>query len=564
MLLLNSLSLYFLPLLFFILFLYKFFSKTTHKNLPPSPLKLPLLGNLHQLGRFPHRSLCSLAQKYGPLMLLHFGNVPVLVVSSAVAAREILKTHDLAFSSRPKLSIASRLLYDLKGAAFSPYGDHWRQVKSICVLHVLSNKRVQSYRNVREEETALMMDKIRSHSCSSSSLVNLTDVFVSLTYDIVCRVTLGRKYDGAGGGTSPVDSSRHKKFQTVAGKSTAVKVAKSEEWKGREEDGVLKMSRSSRVNFPKAVVMYLLQCISLDLAASKISNPLYSIDVKCWKENMFVAGTDTTFTALEWTMTELLRHPQIMKKLQNEVRDIARGKLNVTEDDLDKMHYLKAVMKESFRLHTPAPLLIPRESIQDVHIMGYDIAAGTRVLINAWAIGRDPLSWEDPEEMRPERFLNSSIDFKGQDFEMPENSQGNGSNLQVNVQSLSRQLAQVLSNPEDEAAQELITLLQRVVAPPSVIGVDANGVVHEQVNPDDMPRQAPQQIMSNGMFKSPVLRVVTNSERERLTLAVFCLPDSKMEIGLVEELIDDQRLSYNGALGNNFQFEVVFFSPNIE
>ncbi|KAG5556522.1 hypothetical protein RHGRI_006954 [Rhododendron griersonianum] len=85
---------------------------------------------------------------------------------------------------------------------------------------------------------------------------------------------------------------------------------------------------------------------------------------------------------------------------------------------------------------------------------------------------------------------------------MPENSQGNGSNLQVNVQSLSRQLAQVLSNPEDEAAQELITLLRRVVAPPSVIGVDANGVVHEQVNPDDMPRQVSQQVYSNPTFES--------------------------------------------------------------
>ncbi|KAG5539466.1 hypothetical protein RHGRI_019867 [Rhododendron griersonianum] len=85
---------------------------------------------------------------------------------------------------------------------------------------------------------------------------------------------------------------------------------------------------------------------------------------------------------------------------------------------------------------------------------------------------------------------------------MPENSQGNGSNLQVNVQSLSRQLAQVLSNPEDEAAQELITLLRRVVAPPSVIGVDANGVVHEQVSLDDVPRQVPQQVYSNPTFES--------------------------------------------------------------
>ncbi|GMQ10239.1 hypothetical protein CsSME_00053319 [Camellia sinensis var. sinensis] len=132
---------------------------------------------------------------------------------------------------------------------------------------------------------------------------------------------------------------------------------------------------------------------------------------------MFVAGTDTIFTTMEWTMAELLKRPQIMKKLQNEVRKIAKGKLNITENDLENMYYLKAVIKESLRMHPPAPLLVPRESIQDAKVMDYDIVAGTQVIVNAWAIARDPLSWEDPKEFRPERFLNSSIDFKGHNFE---------------------------------------------------------------------------------------------------------------------------------------------------
>ncbi|THG19089.1 hypothetical protein TEA_027655 [Camellia sinensis var. sinensis] len=115
-------------------------SLSDHKNLPPpSPPKLPIVGNLHQLGLFPHRSLRSLAQKYGPLMQLHFGSVPVLVVSSAVAAREIMKTHDLAFSSRPKTINGSKIVYDYKDVALSPYGEYWRQERSMLTISILTH-----------------------------------------------------------------------------------------------------------------------------------------------------------------------------------------------------------------------------------------------------------------------------------------------------------------------------------------------------------------------------------------------------------------------------------------
>ena len=117
-------------------------------------------------------------------------------------------------------------------------------------------------------------------------------------------------------------------------------------------------------------------------------------------------------------MTELIRHPEMMKKVQNEVREIVGNKKDITEDDLDKMHYLKAIIKETLRLHPPIPLLTPRKSIQDAKIDGYDIAAGTQVIINAWTIGKDPTLWDEPEEFQPERFLTSSIDFKGHDFQL--------------------------------------------------------------------------------------------------------------------------------------------------
>lgn len=115
-------------------------------------------------------------------------------------------------------------------------------------------------------------------------------------------------------------------------------------------------------------------------------------------------------------MTELARHPKIMKRAKDEVRQIAASKGKVEESDLQHLHYMKAVIKETMRLHPPVPLLVPRESMAKCTIDRYEIPANTRVLINTYAIGRDAESWENPLEYNPERFVEKDIDFKGQDF----------------------------------------------------------------------------------------------------------------------------------------------------
>lgn len=141
--------------------------------------------------------------------------------------------------------------------------------------------------------------------------------------------------------------------------------------------------------------------------------PLEMDSIKALILDMFSAGTGTTYTVLEWAMSRLLRHPHVMKKLQSEVREIVGEREYVSEDDLEKMHYLKAVINETLRLHPPVPLLVLRESTGDIKLKGYHIKGATRVMINAWAIRRDPETWEGVEEFRPERLLNSGIHFKG-------------------------------------------------------------------------------------------------------------------------------------------------------
>ncbi|GLT84008.1 hypothetical protein SLE2022_022650 [Rubroshorea leprosula] len=170
-----------------------FLSRKGRRRVPPSPLKLPIIGNLHNIGLNLRRSLWHLAKHFGPLMLRHFGPVKVLIVSSADGALEIMKTHDIIFANRPRLRAMQKLLYNYRDVGSAPYGEYWRQIKSICVLHLLSNRRIQSFRDVREEETALMIDEIERAS-SSSSPINLTEIFATVTNNVVCRVALGRKY----------------------------------------------------------------------------------------------------------------------------------------------------------------------------------------------------------------------------------------------------------------------------------------------------------------------------------------------------------------------------------
>ncbi|KAL2489413.1 Cytochrome [Forsythia ovata] len=426
----------------FIIFLFKWFFKpasTAGKRLPPSPPNLPVIGNLHQLGLYPHRALQALSKRYGPLMMLHLGSVPAVVVSSADTAREIMKTQDLIFSNRPKVSIPDKIVYGSKDIAFAPYGEHWRQVRSICVLHLLSNKRVQSFRYIREEETDLLIQKIRQSSSSSTSVTNLSDLLVSLTNGTICRVALGRKYsDGEAEGSTKFELMFKEIMELSAtfnagdfipwlnwmnkvnGLDARVdKVAKSfdeflsgvvEDHRNRKQG-----NKDTDDSHNDADLVDLLLEIQRE---NKSSFALDDDAIKGVIFDMFGAGTDTTYTSLEWTVAEVLKHPEIMKKLQNEVRQVVGRKIEVEEEDLEKMPYLKAVMKESLRLHPPIPMLVPRESTQDSKVMGYHIAAGTQVIINAWAIARDPMQWENPEEFNPERFFkNMALDFRGFNFE---------------------------------------------------------------------------------------------------------------------------------------------------
>lgn len=133
---------------------------------------------------------------------------------------------------------------------------------------------------------------------------------------------------------------------------------------------------------------------------------------------MFLAGSETTSSSIEWALTELLCNPEKLKKAKAELNEAVGSERKVEESDVENLPYLQAVIKEALRLHPPIPLLVPRRAMQDTEFMGFFIPEDTQVFVNAWAIGRDPDAWEDPLVFKPERFLGSKIDYKGNHYEL--------------------------------------------------------------------------------------------------------------------------------------------------
>jgi len=133
---------------------------------------------------------------------------------------------------------------------------------------------------------------------------------------------------------------------------------------------------------------------------------------------LFSAGSDTSSSTVEWAMTELLRSPASMAKVCDELATVIGPRESIEESDIGRLPYLQAVVKETFRLHPPAPLLLPRHAQVDVKIIGYTIPKGSRVFINVWAMGRDKETWPEPEKFMPERFLGKTVDLRGGDFDL--------------------------------------------------------------------------------------------------------------------------------------------------
>ncbi|CAM0907767.1 unnamed protein product [Alopecurus aequalis] len=419
------------------LLLLKLINKRDSTKLPPGPWQLPVIGSLHHLAGKPliHRALADIARRLdnAPLVYLKLGEVPVVVVSSHDAAREVMKTQDVTFATRPSNPTTKIIMSDGVGVAFAPYGDHWRQLRKICIMELLSARRVQSFRQVREEEVGRLVTAISQ--APRGETINVSQGIAVLITDSTLRAMIGDRFSRRdeflevlrGGvklltGFNLVDlfpSSWLANFVSSSSRLAWENHSKSFELidfaiKQHQE---VKAAAVSNGNVKAEEKEDLLDVLMRIQKEGSHDVPFTMGSIKALLVDLFTAGSETSATTLQWAMSELMRNPDTMRRAQAEVRAHIHGKPNVTEDDLANLKYLKLVIKETLRLHPPVPLLLPRESTEACKVLGYDVPKGTTVFVNSWAICRDPKCWDNAEEFRPERFESGSIDFKGTNFE---------------------------------------------------------------------------------------------------------------------------------------------------
>lgn len=404
--------------------------KSKKLKLPPGPRAVPLFGNWLQVGDdLNQRNLTDLAKKYGDIFLLKMGQRNLLVVASPELAKEVLQTQGVEFGSRPR-----NVVYDIftgsgQDMIFTYYGHHWRKMRRIMTAPFFTHNVVQKYRSAWEEEIGRAMEDIRARPEASSEGIVIRGRMQLMVYNIMYRMLFDRRFESEEdplflrlktlnaqrsrmgqsfeynyGDFIPILSPLLRGYMKICKQVKEKRQALFTESfiKERRQLGITKGDR-------KCGMDYIFE--AQEKGEINEENVLYLID------NMNTAGMETIVWTMEWVIAELVNHPEIQQKIRDELDAVVGPGIPMTEPDIVKLPYLQAVMKESLRLHITLPF-VPRLNVPQTKLGGYDIPAGTKVLVNIWWLANNPELWDNPQDFIPERFLQEGekIEFHGNDF----------------------------------------------------------------------------------------------------------------------------------------------------
>ncbi|XP_068635963.1 carnosic acid synthase-like [Aristolochia californica] len=402
--------------------------KKDRLRLPPGPPGLPLVGNLPFLDRNLHQHLAELARTYGPIFRLRLGLKLCIVVSTSSLAKELLKDHDAIFANHDVPSSALVLPNGLHGIAWAPHGQQWRLLRKLAVGEMLSNTRLDYFHGVRKQEIEQMVRRIYANT--RAPLV-IRDMLFTTLFDVLTGMLWGRTLKEAG--MQETGEEFREVVHQILGSFGQLSISDffpflaPFDLQGLERrrkkiaarlhqilDSIIVMKKDAGSCESKEFLQVLLRMEKRGDPAA----PLTRDQIKGLIMDLVMAGMDTTAVTSEWVMSELIVHQDIMKKIQQELDQEVGSDSVVEEHHLSRLRYLKAVVKEAMRLHPAAPLMLPRTPSETCTLGGYSVPRGTRVLVNLWAINRDPEVWENPTEFNPERFLTGDRkwDFTGNDF----------------------------------------------------------------------------------------------------------------------------------------------------
>ncbi|CAN6559225.1 unnamed protein product [Malus baccata var. baccata] len=400
-------------------------------KLPPGPIPVPVFGNWLQVGDdLNHRNLTDLAKKFGDCFLLRMGQRNLVVVSSPELAKEVLHTQGVEFGSRTRNVVFDIFTGEGQDMVFTVYGEHWRKMRRIMTVPFFTNKVVQQYRHGWESEAAAVVEDVKKHPEAATSGMVLRRRLQLMMYNNMYRIMFDRRFESE-------EDPLFVKLKGLNGERS--RLAQSFDYNYGDFipilrpflRGYLKICKEVKEKRIQLFKSYFvderntraptnegLKCAIDHILDAQQKGEINEDNVLYIVENINVAAIETTLWSIEWGIAELVNHPEIQKKLRDELDAVLGRGVQITEPDVQKLPYLQAVIKETLRLRMAIPLLVPHMNLQDAKLGGFDIPAESKILVNAWWLANNPALWKKPEEFRPERFLEeeSKVEANGNDF----------------------------------------------------------------------------------------------------------------------------------------------------
>lgn len=413
-------------ILFSWLVIHHLLSHTSKSRLPPGPTPLPIVGNLFSLGNRPHESLAKLAKIHGPIMRLQLGRLNTIVISSASVAKEVLQRNDASFCNRTVPHSITALGHHEFSFVFLPASSQWRRYRKITNSHLFTTSRLDASQDLRRKKLEDLLSYVKSCSLSGDS-VDVGQATFTTNLNLLSNTFFS--IDLVDPNSSNSQEFKELVWQIMVEVGTPNLSDYFPLLKRIDPQGI---KRRMEIHFGKVFNLFN-DLISQRLLTKGCFSDALDALLQISRENgeelelshiphilldLIVPGSETTPSTIEWAMAELLRNPDKMKKAKEELLYVVGKGIALNEEDIVRLPYLQCVIKETFRMHPPAPLLIPRKTDFDVELCGFTVPKDSQVLVNVWALGRDSSLWENPASFEPERFLGKEIDIKGRDFEL--------------------------------------------------------------------------------------------------------------------------------------------------